>query len=430
MTVRHRSVLRIVAAAAAGLMTLAACGGPAPDGGGDGGMSGEISLLTPIFEGVSGKAVLEEQLALFKERYPDITVKPDYTSYSKLNEKLTTSIASGQPYDVMLMGVGWVPPFAAKGVLADLQLDPAELKTRFYGPAVDAGIYQGKVYALPIMLDTRIGLYRKDFFAEAGLTEPPKSFAEMREYGRLLTKRAPNGELQRAGMDILSLDLRQSFETFLWANGGELFTPDGQVAFNSPQGVEALQTMVDIIRVDRSEDIGFTQNKAATGIALLQGRAAMMIGHHNYWTEMELTAPELIEQDKVGFFVITNERPAVFQGGTLATVAAQSKHPEAAKALVEFLTSEGPALAANEQRGNIPALKSLESSEFVQQNGAIQFAMQNLEHAHSEGGTPQWLEIRGKFKAAVESALLGEKTAQQALDELAAEAEAALAAGG
>jgi multiple sugar transport system substrate-binding protein len=419
-----------VAAAAAGLMALAACGGPAPGGPEAGGeMSGEISLLTPIFEGVDGAAVLEEQLAAFRERYPDVTVKPDFTSYDKLNEKLTTSIASGQPYDVMLMGIGWVPPFAEKGVLAPLDEDAAELATRFYEPAVEAGIHEGAVYALPIMLDTRFGIYRKDFFAEAGLTEPPKNFEELREYGRILTQRDPSGALVRAGMDILSLDLRQAFLTMLWANGGELFTPDGQVAFNSPQGVEALQTMVDIIRTDRSEDIGFTQNKAATGVALVQGRAAMMIGHHNYWREMELTAPDLIAEDKVGFFMIQNERPAMFQGGTLATVAAQSKRPAAAKALVEFLASEGPALAANDQRGNIPALRSLESSEFVQRNRAIQFAMQNLENAHSEGGTPAWLDIRGSFKAAVESALLGQKTAQQALDELAAEASAALAEG-
>ena len=114
-------------------------------------------------------------------------MKPDYTSYNKLNEKLTTSIASGQPYDVMLMGAGWIPPFAEKGVLADLQKDPAQLASQYYEGALSPGLYQDKVYGLPIMLDTRIGIYRKDLFAEAGITEPPKNFAEMREYGRRLT---------------------------------------------------------------------------------------------------------------------------------------------------------------------------------------------------------------------------------------------------
>ncbi len=426
MRVRHRSVLRAVAAGAAGLLALAACGGPAPSGPDGGGMSGEISLLTPIFEGADGAAVLQEQIAAFQQRYPGVTVKPDYTDYGSLNEKLTASIAGGQPYDVMLMGIGWVPPFAAKGVLADLEKDPAQLASEYYERVVDAGVYDGKVYALPIMLDTRIGIYRKDFFAEAGITEPPKNFAEMREYGRMLTQRAPDGTLVRAGLDVLSIDPRQSFETLLWASGAELFTADGKVAFNSPQAVSALQFMTDVIRVDRSEDIGFTQPNSPTGNVMAQGRAAMMVGHHHFWTEIERTAPDLIAQDKLGFFVIADERPAMFQGGTLATVAAQSRNPAAAKAFAEFLASEGPSLAANEQRGNIPALKALESSDYVQRNKAVQFAMENLDHAFSEGGVPAWLDIRGKFKAAVESALLGQKTPQQALDDLAAEATAAM----
>ena len=427
MTIRHRPVLRAVAAAAAGLVVLAACGGPAPDGGGDGAVSGEISLLTPIFERADGAAVLEEQLAAFKQKYPGVTVKPDYTSYSKLNEKLTTSIASGQPYDVMLMGVGWIPPFAQKGVLADLQQDPAQLATRFYEGAVDPGVYQGKVYGLPIMMDTRIGIYRKDLFAQAGITEPPKNFAELREYGKRLTQRAPDGTLTVAGLDVLGIDPRQAFLTMLWAAGGELFAPDGSPAFNSPAGVKALQTMTDVIQVDRSEDIGWAEPNSKTGNVMAQGRVAMMVGHHNFWTAIQKENPDMIAQDQLGFFVIQDERPAVFQGGTLATVAAQSKLPTAAKALAEFLASEGPALAANQQRGNIPALKSLESSDFVQQNKAIQFAMQHFDSVHSEGGVPQWLDIRDKFKPAIESAMLGQKTPKQALDDLAAEASAALA---
>jgi multiple sugar transport system substrate-binding protein len=53
--------------------------------------------------------------------------------------------------------------------------------------------------------------------------------------------------------------------------------------------------------------------------------------------------------------------------------------------------------------------------------------MENLEHAQREGGPPQWLEIRGDFSPAVEAALLGEKTAQEALDDLAESARQAMA---
>ncbi|GHJ52842.1 ABC transporter substrate-binding protein [Nonomuraea sp. TT08I-71] len=421
---------RVLAAAlVTALLATAGCGGPAPGGKGDDKEAGTIRLLTPIFEGADGKKVLEDQLKTFKDSHPKVTVEVDYTSYAKLNEKLTTSIASGRPYDVMLMGVGWIPPFAAKGALAPLDEQKSDLSQRFYERVVDPGIYDGKVYGLPIMLDTRFGLYRKDFFAEAGLSGPPRNFAELREYGRKLTKRDAGGKLTRAGLDILSNDLRQTFLPLLWANGGDLFTADGKPAFNSEAGVGALQFMTDVIRTDRSEDFGFTQSGAAGGPPLAQGRAAMMIGHNNVWQAIQETAPDLIKQDKIGFFMIANERPALFQGGTIGTVSAKSAHPAAAKALVTFLAGEKPSLAANEQRGNVPALKSLATSEYVTGNKAVQFAMENMGSAFSEGGVPAWLEIRGDFKATVESALLGKKTPKQALDDLAASAQSAIAKG-
>ncbi|MEU4480203.1 ABC transporter substrate-binding protein [Micromonospora sp. NPDC023966] len=421
---------RVLAAAlVTALLATAGCGGPAPGGKGDDKEAGTIRLLTPIFEGTDGKKVLEEQLKAFKDSHPKVTVEVDYTSYSKLNEKLTTSIASGRPYDVMLMGVGWIPPFAAKGALTPLDEQKGELSQRFYERAVDPGVYDGKVYGLPIMLDTRFGLYRKDLFAEAGLSGPPRNFAELREYGRKLTKRDAGGKLTRAGLDILSNDLRQTFLPLLWANGGDLFTADGKPAFNSEAGVGALQFMTDVVRTDRSEDFGFTQPGVAGGPPLAQGRAAMMIGHNNVWQAIQETAPDLIKQDKIGFFMIANERPALFQGGTIGTVSAKSAHPAAAKALVTFLASEKTSLAANEQRGNVPALKSLATSEYVTGNKAVQFAMENMGSAYSEGGVPAWLEIRGDFKATIESALLGKKTPKQALDELAATAQSAIAKG-
>jgi multiple sugar transport system substrate-binding protein len=185
--------------------------------------------------------------------------------------------------------------------------------------------------------------------------------------------------------------------------------------------------MTDLIVTDKSEDFGYTSPGASTGAPMAQGRAAMMVGHNNLWLELQKSAPDLVKDGKVGFFMLADSRPAMFQGGTLGTVSAKTQHPAAAKALVSFLADHDAVLAANQQRGNVPALKSLESSDYVKGNPAVQFAMGHLDAAYSEGGVPAWLEIRGDFKAAIESALLGRKAPQQALDELAAKATAAMA---
>ncbi|MBN3928268.1 ABC transporter substrate-binding protein [Streptomyces verrucosisporus] len=419
----RRRLLGLGAAAAAGA-ALSACGGPAPQQGGGGDAS--LRLLTPIFDRADGQKLLTSLLADFKKDHPGVSVQVDYTEYGKLNEKLATSIVGGQPYDVMLMGVGWIPPFVEKGVLADLGTSRSELESTYNPRVVEPGIYEGGTYGRPILLDTRIGIYRKDILAEAGIGAPPKDMTELMEMGKELTVRE-GGKLTRAGVDILSNDLRQTYLPVMWAHGGDLFA-DGKPVFDSDEAVEALQWMVDVIRTEKIEDYGFTQ-KGAVVAPLIQGRAAMMIGHNDMWRQASESAPELIEEDRIGGFMLNQRRPALFQGGTLATMSAKTKHPEQAKALVEYLSGEKVSPQAAEQRGNIPAVLSAADSEYVRGNKLISFAVDNLDHAFSEGGVPAWLEIREEFKPALESALLGKSSPADSLRGLAETAEAIIAKG-
>ncbi len=424
MITTARKRLGALAAALAATLTVAACGGGA--GGSDG--SVEVKLLTPIFEGASGKKLLEEELLpKFEAEHPDIKVTVDYTDYGSLNEKLTTSIASGLVPDVMMMGVGWIEGFADKGVLQDLGelgIDRTDLEDDVTAQVLDAGVWEDKLYAVPIMLDARFGIARKDLLAEAGYDQPPGNWEELRDYAVKLTQRK-DGRLTRAGLDVMTLDPRQMFEVFLFSNGGRLFSEDGtEPAFNSPEGVEALEYVVDLVRQEKVEDIGFSSTDTDT-YPVINGRAAMMVGHNDIWVKVQEAAPEMA--DKLVPFMIDGSEEAMFHGGTLVTVSSRSRNQEAAAALLEFLTGPEASLAANEQRGNVPARTDLLDSEYVQNNTMVQFAMENLDKAYPEGGVPQWLEIRGDFASAIDSALLGEKSAQQALDDLAADAKAAMA---
>ncbi|PFG32357.1 multiple sugar transport system substrate-binding protein [Sanguibacter antarcticus] len=424
MNIRAKRAVALATATALAA-TLAACASSDSDSGsssGDGTVSGEVSLLTPIFEGSTGKELLEGTLLPeFYEMYPDVKVNIDYSSYSKLNTKLTTSVASGLVPDVMLMGVGWIENFAKNGVLADLSslgLTEEELSATHSSMVVNAGIYDNKVYAVPIMLDARFGVARMDLLEEAGYDHTPTSIEELREMAKALTVRDASGTMTRAGFDLQSNDSRQVFETFLFSGGGDLFNEDITApAFNSEAGVEALQLMSDLVLVDKVEDVGYSSTDATVN-PLINGRAAMGLAHNNLWTQTLEADPEML--DNLEPFLIPGDDPSMFFGGTLATMSSKSKNPEAAQALLEFLTSAGPALAANEQRGNIPALDELLTSDYVTNNRFVQFAMENLDVAKHEGGPAEWLEIRGNFTPAIESALLGQTDAKSALDDLAA----------
>lgn len=422
----RRHFLGLGTAAAAGL-ALTACGGPAPgSSSGGGGGSATLRMITPIFDQADGAKLLESLIGDFKKANPGVSVQPDYTSYDKLDEKLATSIVGGIPYDVMLIGVGWIPPFAKKGVLADLGTSATELGKLYNPRVVSAGVYEGKTYARPMVLDARMGIYRKDILADAGITAPPKNLTELKDMAKELTVRK-GGTLQRAGVDILSNDVRQTFLPLMWAFGADLFK-DGQPAFDSPEAIDALQWMVDVVRNDKIEDYGFSSTTAVVA-PITQGRAAMAVGHNDLWRQFKTAAPSLISEGKVDGFTLAQARPAMFQGGTLATMAARTQHPEQAKKLIEFLTSDQVVPQAAEQRGNIPAVVSAAGSSYVKSDKLVGFAMANMDHAFSEGGVPSWLDIRDEFKPALDSALLGKTTPAKALRGLADKARSIIAKG-
>ena len=182
--------------------------------------------------------------------------------------------------------------------------------------------------------------------------------------------------------------------------------------------------MADIIRTDKSEDFGFTEPNAATGVPIVQGRAAMMIGHNNTWQEFAASNPKLIEDDKVGLLRDHRQASRAVPGRhRWPPLRPGPSSPTPPRRWLSSWPAPSPRWPPASSAGNVPAVTSVADSEYVKDNKAVQFAMDNLDAAFSEGGVPHWLDIRGDFKATIESALLGQTSAQQALDALAAKAD-------
>ncbi|MFD4231494.1 ABC transporter substrate-binding protein [Streptomyces sp. NPDC058545] len=419
MELNRRSLLAAIGAGAAAA-ALGGCGtGTSTAGSADGPAEGEITLLTPIYEGADGKSLLEKEiLGSFRKKHPKVEVNVDYTTYAQLNEKITTGLAGGLLPDVLMMGVGWIPPFAAKKAIAEL---PEELASAhdYEKRVLEPSRYDGRLYALPVVLDTRIVVYRKDHFAEAGIKKTPANWAELRAVSRQLTR---DGHL---GFDPFSIDLRQCWETFLFANGGRLFSADGKkVLFNNARGVEALQFFKDLVKDGSSDYAKKTDLGAPSNIQT--GKASMMMSTSALWNQLKDTNPELIEGDKVGAFILANRKPAMLQGGTLVSQSASSKHPAAARALVEHLATPESILGAAEQRGSVPGLKDLNDTSYVKENKFVDLSLQSMGDACSEGGTAAWMEIREKIKPTLEPAIVGGQSAKDAIAELGRLAEAAI----
>ncbi|WP_330291560.1 extracellular solute-binding protein [Streptomyces sp. NBC_00576] len=117
----------------------------------------------------------------FEAANKDVKVKYVNVPFDQAQNKFDTAAgASGAP-DVLRSEVGWTPAFAKKGFL--LPLDGTEALTdeaKFQPSLIEQAKYEGKTYGAPIVTDTLALVYNKELFAKAGLTEAPKTWADLK----------------------------------------------------------------------------------------------------------------------------------------------------------------------------------------------------------------------------------------------------------
>lgn len=425
MELSRRNMITALGLGGIGLTTASCAAGGATTGeaagtGDVGELSGTVRILTPDYAGNEGNAVLEDDLiGAFTAQHPDVTFEVDYTDWGNLNEKITTGIAGGVLADVVMTGVGWVPPFAHREVFAPFPEDSLS-GLNLQEAILAACRYDDGLYALPILLDTRFFIYRKDFFEEAGIAEPPSTLDELREIGVELSG---NG---RFGMDLFTNPVRQVWQQLVYSHGGQIFDEAGaEVMFDEEPGLQALEYLQRLIADGATSfDVRGVDGQPSP---YSQGQVAMALANSTVWGSMVEETPELVEEDKLGFFLMPGvDGPTMLQGGTLVSVAEQSQNKAAAFEFARFLAGPEQVVQTCAFNGGVPNTADTPPNEVVEANAIAQFGVENLEHAVSEGGTPGWMEIRGLVDPAIESALVGQASAAEAITGLAQESRAAL----
>lgn len=381
--------------------------------------TGTLRVLVPSFPASNkGKEAFEAVAADFKKVYPKMKVEPNYATYGNLNEKISTSIAAGIPYDVMVTGVGWIQPFASKRIFADLGaygVTPELIKEQSTAAMIPTATYDGKLYAYPLVADARAVALRISAFKEAGLDpdKPPTTMAELKAAAEKLTKRDANGTITRSGFDMASpTGFRQSYTTFLASTGTPLYV-NGQPNYNNAKGLETLEwikSMIGNVQV-------FGQQNAAQQPLVLTGEAAMgIVGGAVDCSDKGIGQKNC---DDLKFFRFNNGKEVEFVGGDLASIGSRSKHKQAAWAFIQALSKPSSIDAIAKLNRKIPAYKDAANSPQAKSNPLSKFVASGLELAVYEGGSANWLEMRANFDAQLTQAVLGQKDPAKVLANLA-----------
>lgn len=189
---------------------------------------------------------LNNMIAIFEEQNKDVKVTVESVGWDDYFNKLQVNIVGGLAPDVFELNYENFVSYAAKGALYNLNelaaADPDYSPSVFYNKALSAFSYQGVQYALPETFSTVVLFYNKDLFDAAGVAYPTEDWTWDDAIAAAEKIRDPEN-------DIWGLNSPVQFWEFykkVAQNGGSIYDADGNPVINSPENVQALQTMLDI----------------------------------------------------------------------------------------------------------------------------------------------------------------------------------------
>lgn len=264
----------------------------------------------------------------FEEENPDITVEVTTLPYADYGTALQTDLAAGTVSDVFDIEYANYAQYQANGVLAEL---PVENPDAYRQSVLEAYQTDGVQYALPSSFSTVVLFYNSDLFDAAGLEYPTSDWTWADE-------QAAAEALTDAAAGVWGSHQPVSFHEYykvLAQNGGEFLNEDGtEVAFNSPEGIEAAEWLVGksgtvMPTIEQGQGTpDFDSN------LFVDGKLAMV--HTGIWM-FGAFADAPFGWDIAVEPGNTEQASALFSNAV--GVSAGSEHIEAATAFAEFLTS-------------------------------------------------------------------------------------------
>ena len=210
----------------------------------------QITVIMPRHE-MDLKGVWERQTREF-EKATGIKVEFIQMSWDEVQTKVMTDLAAkGGSYDVIEFDNGWVAKFAAAGWVESL--DGYAGKSYFDSllpGLVKTFTVDGKHLGVVWNNDTRFFFYNKTMLAKAGITAPPKTWAEVVAQSKKL-KAAKVCEYPVAEYWNQEWALANSVAFYLYSYSGNYFDEKGNITINKPESVAAFQFMADAIQKDK-----------------------------------------------------------------------------------------------------------------------------------------------------------------------------------
>lgn len=259
---RARRPRLTAAALTAAALTLAACS-PGSDDGSSTAEDGSTVVTFRLWDEAAAEAY-EASFEEFTAQNPDITVDVEVIAWADYWTQLPLDVQSGDMADIFWTNTSNFGTYADNGTLLDIDETLGEDHDEWEQSVVDLYTRDGVNYGVPQLWDSIALFYNAELVEEAGVDVSDLQWRPDAAEGDTLleatTALTTDAEGRHPGEDGFDADTRATFGfnsqadlqaiyvDFLAQNGAQFQDPETDAfAFDSPEGVEAFQYLVDLV---------------------------------------------------------------------------------------------------------------------------------------------------------------------------------------
>jgi putative chitobiose transport system substrate-binding protein len=361
-------------------------------------------------------------IAEFEAQHPAVHVRWVDIPWTAMQTKILMAVLAGTAPDVVNLNPDFAALLAGRNAWLNLNDYVAPAVRERYLPNIwQATTLEGKSFAVPWYLTSRVTIYNKAILAAAGVDRPPQTFAELARVAKAVKEKTGKYAFFITMVPEDSAELMQAMVQM----GVKLVDDQGRAAFNSPAGKAVFQYWLDLYRQGLLPPQVLTEGHRQ-GIELYQsGQTALLMTSPEFLNAIATNAP--------GIAAVSAPAPQLTGETGKKNVAVmnllvprQSRHPELAVEFALFVTNDENQLAFAKEANVLPSTQAALADPYFRTIGEkatpvdIARSVSAAQMSQAEVLIPPLRDIKELQRLLYENlqaVLLGQKTIDQALED-------------
>jgi multiple sugar transport system substrate-binding protein len=360
----------------------------------------------------------EQAIADWTEANPDYPIDLQLVGWAQCQDRATQLAIAGDPVGLAYVGSRTVKQFALNDLIVEIPMTEEEIAS-YHNYVPETVTFQGTQWGVPVAFSTKALYWNKALFEEAGLDPdvPPTTWEEKIAFAQQITENT-----DAAGYGVVAKTFDNTMHQFLhwvYSNNGLIIDENDNIVIDSPEVLEALTALRDIVPYGEEGPTAYEQNEVRAiwldgGVAMIEAMASAgnLAGEAGMdWGVAPL--PQGPSAEGPGTLLITDSL-VVFKG---------TGYEDKAVEFAKFLTQPVYQWPYEQENGLTPLRPSEEVDAFVEENPQWAPLIEGIEFGGPEPLFTDYLGLQNVMIEMVQSVVTGEAEPQEALTRAAAELE-------